>query len=315
MADPLAAFEASLKGLAPKTQSAYLFEMHRFGAWMGKVTQRESFQIDMLTEAAVRGYLDDLSAKGYAPRTRSKALAAIGRFCRWAVGQDMMRHNPVRDVERPTVVAAAPRELTLEQRFTLKNIVEKEESNRLAALFALAYWAGLRVSEIAELKERHCHVNQRAGSLTVLDGKGNKSRTLDLHNRARRALYAYLYENKLGTDARDPESDYVFTGQRSAWMRRQGRPDHLTTRAIQLIWQKMKQGAAYAEWEQVKDVGLHDLRHDWAHRARAAGWKLEEIAIYAGHQTQDGMPAIATTVRYTLPSRSQLKERIKTLPG
>ena len=51
------------------------------------------------------------------------------------------------------------------------------------------------------------------------------------------------------------------------------------------------------------------------HRAREAGWSLEEIAVYAGHQTKDGVPAIATTVRYTLPSRKQLKERVQLLQG
>lgn len=49
--------------------------------------------------------------------------------------------------------------------------------------------------------------------------------------------------------------------------------------------------------------------------ARAAGWSLEEIAVYAGHQTKDGAPAIATTVRYTPPSRKALKERLQTLEG
>ena len=58
-----------------------------------------------------------------------------------------------------------------------------------------------------------------------------------------------------------------------------------------------------------------DLRHDFAHRARQAGWSLEEIAVYVGHQTKDGAPAIATTARYTLPSRRQLKERIQALSG
>ena len=65
-----------------------------------------------------------------------------------------------------------------------------------------------------------------------------------------------------------------------------------------------------AEWELVKSVRFHDLRHDWAHRARQSGWTLEEIAVYAGHQTKDGAPAIATTARYTLPSRAQLKARL-----
>ena len=44
---------------------------------------------------------------------------------------------------------------------------------------------------------------------------------------------------------------------------------------------------------------FHDLRHDFAHRARAGGWSLEEVAYYLGHVTKKGLPAIQTTVRYT----------------
>jgi integrase len=71
----------------------------------------------------------------------------------------------------------------------------------------------------------------------------------------------------------------------------------------------------HEEWQLIADVTFHDLRHDFAHRARAAGWSLEEIAVYAGHQTKDGAPAITTTVRYTLPSRKVLRERLSVLDG
>lgn len=116
-------------------------------------------------------------------------------------------------------------------------------------------------------------------------------------------------------DARDPDSVYVFTSQRAAWLRQQGRLDHLTVRGIEHIWTTVKQRARQDEYELIGDVNFHDLRHDFAHRARAAGWGLEEIAVYLGHQTRDGLPAIATTVRYTLPSRQQLKKKLQQLTG
>ncbi len=78
---------------------------------------------------------------------------------------------------------------------------------------------------------------------------------------------------------------------------------------------QFKRQATAEEWKLIAEMTFHDLRHDFAHRARAAGWSLEEIAVYVGHQTKDGAPAIATTVRYTLPSRQQLKERLKELQG
>jgi integrase len=77
----------------------------------------------------------------------------------------------------------------------------------------------------------------------------------------------------------------------------------------------VKQKGTHEAWQLIAEVTFHDLRHDFAHRARAAGWSLEEIAVYVGHQTKDGVPAITTTVRYTLPSRKALKERIQTVEG
>ena len=67
-----------------------------------------------------------------------------------------------------------------------------------------------------------------------MDSKGSKTRTIDLHNQARRALYNYLYykEDYTHHDAHNPDSVYVFTSQRAAWLRQQGQSDHLTVRGI-----------------------------------------------------------------------------------
>jgi site-specific recombinase XerD len=91
------------------------------------------------------------------------------------------------------VAALAPTELSAAQRFALWQVVERRASLRLTALVALGYWAGLRISEVATLRVADCELNQRAGALRLVDAKGGKTRTIDLHNNARRPLYAYLY--------------------------------------------------------------------------------------------------------------------------
>ena len=173
----------------------------------------------------------------------------------------------------------------------------------------------MRISEVAGLRLADCDINQRAGVISIRDGKGKKSRTLDLHNRARRALYDYLDTTPNNPGARDPESVFVFTSQRAAWLREQGLADNLSSRGIDHLWRKAKHRATQSEWPLIQDITFHDLRHDFAHRARAAGWDLEEIAVYLGHQNRDGMPAIATTARYTLPGRQQLKQKLSLLSG
>ena len=65
----------------------------------------------------------------------------------------------------------------------------------------------------------------------------------------------------------------------------------------------------------IADISFHDLRHDFAHRARAAGWSLEAVAYYLGHITNKGTPAIQTTVRYTQVSREQLKRQLGRITG
>ena len=308
-------FARSLAGRNPKTVKAYVSNLRNFLAWLSEQPGGKPFRPEAITATAIQGYMDSLAAAGRSANTRSQALTALRRFCRWAIAEGMLQRNPTDQIERPTIVATAPRELTPKQRYVLKNLIESDGTNRTTAIFGLGYWAGLRISEVAKLKITDCDVNQRAGVITVVDAKGGKTRILDLHNNARRALYDYIYERTDAVFARDPESAYVFTGERAAWLRRQGSPDHLSTRGIAHLWKALKRRAGQDELALVHDIRFHDLRHDFAHRARQAGWDLEEIAVYLGHQTKAGTPAIATTVRYTLPSRKQIKQQIHRLSG
>src|SRR5262249_47132453 len=226
-----------------------------------------------------------------APRTRSKTLAALRRFGQWAVDEGYLRRNPARAIPRPTVVALAPKELSAQQRYVLGTMVERYGIPRFDAIFAVGYWEGLRISEIAALRLDQCHLDQRAGSITLVDAKGGKTRTLDLHTRARRALLDYLAPADPRDASCNPESAYVFTSQRAAWLRHKRRPDHLSERGIEHLWTRFKRHGTYDEWQLVEEVAFHDLRHDFAHRARASGWSLEEIAVYLGPAPDIGCAA------------------------
>jgi len=190
--------------------------------------------------------------------------------------------------------------LSPDQRFVLRNLIEKSEDPRGKALFALGYWAGCRVSDVAHLLMEHTHVGPKIGWLHV-GHKGEKFRDIDLLNEARRPLYDYLQQG-----GRDKGSPYVFTSQRS---------QRLSEDGIHYWFRTLKQQANKEEWELIGSLTFHDLRHDFAHRAREAGWTLEEVAYYLGHVTMKGLPAIQTTVRYTQVSRAQVKDKLKLLKG
>ena len=313
--EPLRAFAEALAGKDSKTIAAYLSTLRDFVAWLATRPGGSPFAVVSLTETALDEYMRHLEQAQRAPRTRSRALTALKRFCRWAIDDGQLRRNPAMALQRPTVVTLAPTELSPDQRYVLKTLVERADSPRLSAVFALGYWAGLRINEVAALRFDHCVLNQRAGAITIVGSKGGKTRTLDLHNQARRALYAYLELPVTHREAREPDSPYIFTSQRAAWLRQQDKDDHISVRGMSHLWAQLKARATAEQAALISAITFHDLRHDWAHRARAAGWSLEEIAVYAGHQTKDGAPAIATTVRYTLPSRQQLKEQLQRLQG
>jgi site-specific recombinase XerD len=263
--DLVGEYLATLGGRSASTVDAYGRILRQLATW---VTERpggaSGFRPELLTRTAVEGFLSGLEARGHGASHRANAKSAISGFCVWLVEEKgLLRRNPTRGVEVPAMQVLAPRRLSPDQRYLLKNLVEKEGSARSAAIFALGYWAGCRVSDVSWLTVENVHVGPKVGWLRV-GHKGGKTRDVDLLNRVRRPLFEYLKNGR-----RDLESPYVFISQRSP---------RLTEAGVHHWFRKLRSKATKDEWELVGDVTFHDLRHDFAHRAREAGWRLEEVA-------------------------------------
>jgi site-specific recombinase XerD len=300
--DLLAQYLDSLRAKAPATSAAYARTVRRFLSWLAtRPGCAGPFAPAYLTRTAIASYLLALADSGASLNTRLRHKAALSSFATWLVEEPgLLRRNPTRGVPLPPAAALAPRELSADQRFVLHTLVERAGDRRSAALFALGYWAGCRVSDIAWLRIEHVHLTARTGWMHI-GYKAGKMRDLDLAPQARQALYAYLRQPGL-----DPARPYVFASQRAA---------RLTESGIHHWFRHLKALARKGEWELVADVSFHDLRHDFAHRARASGWSLEEVAYYLGHVTRQGTPAIQTTVRYTQVSRAAVKAKLPALKG
>jgi site-specific recombinase XerD len=290
----------SLTGRARPTVDTYRRELGAFLHWLaGRPGNNRRFRADHLTVTALETYLSQLGAEGHSLSQRSRIKSAVSGFARWLIEEKhLLRRNPARRVSLPPQPLLAPRELTPDQRYVLRNLVERADERRGEALFALGYWAGCRVSDVAWLRFEDVHLGPKVGWIHV-GHKGGKERDLDLLNAVRRPLYEYLRAG-----GRDPESRYVFTSQRA---------ERLSEAGIHHWFRTLKAGANKKEWDLIHDITYHDLRHDWAHRARQAGWNIEEIASYLGHVTRKGTPAIQTTARYTQVSRQAVKEKLRLL--
>src|SRR6266702_3553759 len=293
--------EECLSQKNPGTVDVYQRALRDFFLWLAEFAGSSLSPFHQLTRTTVEMYLNTLEETGYSVSHRVRVKSVLSNFCQWLIDeQGLLKRNPARSLELPAQQVLAPRVLSEKQRLILRTLVDQAEDLRGEALFALGYWAGCRVSDVAHLLVEHTHVGPKIGWLHV-GHKGEKFRDIDLLNEARRPLYDYIQHG-----GRDSESIYVFTSQRSP---------HLTEDGIHHWFRTLKRQANKEEWELIADLSFHDLRHDFAHRAREAGWTLEEVAYYLGHVTMKGTPAIQTTVRYTQVSRAHVKEKLKLLRG
>jgi site-specific recombinase XerD len=290
----------SLMGRADSTVETYRRELGQLLTWIGgRPGNTRRFRADQLTVTALETYLAELGTEGHSISHRARVKSAVGGFARWLIEEKrLLRRNPARHVTLPPQPLLAPRELAPDQRYVLRNLVERQDDPRNEALFALGYWAGCRVSDVSWLRVEHVHLGPKVGWIHA-GYKGGKERDLDVINAVRKPLYEYMQRG-----GRDPDSPYVFTSQRA---------QRLTEAGIHHWFRSLKAQANQKEWELIHDITYHDLRHDWAHRARQSGWDIEEVAYYLGHVTRKGTPAIQTTARYTQVSRETVKQKLRLL--
>jgi len=302
-------FTVSLAAKSTATIDAYRRAVRQALEWLREHPgHEEGFHPDQLTRTAVESYLTDLARRGASVSHQARVKVALSAFATFLIEEkDWLRRNPTRGIVLPAQALLAPRLLSPEQRYALRSLVEREGSTRSAALFALGYWAGCRVSDVSWLRVNDTHLTRKAGWLRV-GYKNGKMREIDVLNEARRAVEQYLTEEGHQAEAATTETvrEFVFASQRQ---------DRLTEAGIHHWLRALQRSATKAEWDLIHEVTFHDLRHDFAHRAREAGWSLEEVAYYLGHVTKRGTPAIQTTARYTQVSREQVAAKLRLVKG
>lgn len=270
----LGEYEQFLSGKAEGTREAYLRTVRHLLGWLFQRTgHAQYFLPSHLTPTAVELYLTHLEQEGLSLNHRARVKSTISNFAQFLIEEKgLLQRNPTRCIDLPPVPQPAPRQLSQEQHSILSTLVEQDGGQRGAALFALGYWAGCRVSDVSWLRIVDTHVSLKGGWLHV-GYKGSKWRDIKLLKKARHTLYEYLQATC------DIERTYVFVSQRS---------ERLTEEAIHYWFRTLKAQATKSQREVIRDLTFNDLRYDFAHRARKAGWSLEEVARYLGLASRQG---------------------------
>src|SRR6266480_6719527 len=294
-------YEQFLAGKAQGTREAYLRTVRQLIGWLPQLPGHGGqFEPSQLTQTTVEQYLAHLEQEGLTLHHRARVKSTISNFAHFLIEEKgLLRRNPTRGIDLPPLPLAAPRLFSAEQRSILHTLVKQANDPRGAALFALGYWAGCRVSEVSWLQMAQTHVGPEVGWLHV-GQNGSKGRDIDLMHEARQPLYAYLQAR------RNNKRTYVFTSQRS---------ERLTEEGIYYWFRTLKAQGSRDQRVVIEELSFNNLRHDFAQRARVARWLPEEVAYYLGQVTQQGMPALQTIVPSPPVSREQVQQKLNDIQG
>jgi len=159
----------------------------------------------------------------------------------------------------------------------------KPRGCRDAAMIELLYAAGLRVSELVNLKIQDA--NLEAGFVRVF-GKGSKERVVPIGLYAKEKISLYLEASRPSL-LKTLVSPYLFVGRAGKPMTRQG------------FWKLLRKYAQTAGIN--KNVSPHSLRHSFASHLLEGGADLRAVQVMLGHVD------ISTTQIYTHVARERLK--------
>ena len=226
------------------------------------------------------------------PVSIARHLATLRVFCRFLFANGHIKDDPARLLERPTCWKRLPGVLSPKK---LEKILAapSPEHGRLwmrdKAMLELMYGAGLRASEVADLKLNEYNATLR---VLIVTGKGNKQRMVPIGKPARDATDEYLVQQRPSLarfgDRRDKDR---------LLLSNTGRPLERVA-----VWQIVRRNAQFAG---LTDVHPHMLRHSFATHLLIGGADLRMVQELLGHAD------IATTQIYTHVDRSHLKAVVK----
>ncbi|MBS1708484.1 MAG: tyrosine-type recombinase/integrase, partial [Armatimonadetes bacterium] len=214
-----------------------------------------------LTTDVLRDYL---RRYGVTPVTRARKLSAVRTFIKYLQAVGALDHDPAEPLQSPYKRKRLPKALSREQTEALLDQPATTKTPlRDQAVLELAYGAGLRASEVVSLDVFDLDLG---AGVAKVRGKGDKERIVAFGASCRRAVEAYLAEERV----QPTKGTALFTN---------GRGGRLTTRTFQNIVQRWARSAGLPE-----GVTPHTLRHSFATHLLDGGAGLKTVQQLLGHE-------------------------------
>jgi integrase/recombinase XerC len=273
----------SERRLSPKTLEAYARDIRQCldflcEHWGTRVTLAK---FSKLEASDVRAFMAMRRADDIAGRSLMRTLAGLRSFGRFLEREGKGKVGALSAIRAPKVGKTLPKPLPMAAAKRLADADERAGESREtwvlardAAVMALLYGSGLRISEALGLKRRDVP-KLGEGDVLVVTGKGNKTRMVPVLQNVLQLIADYA---AICPYALPPEGP-VFVGAR-------GGP--LSPRIIQLAMARLRGALGLPD-----SATPHALRHSFATHLLSRGGDLRAIQELLGHAS------LSTTQIYT----------------
>ena len=225
-------------------------------------------------------------------RSKFRKISSVRSFYNYLYAKiEVIKKNPIIDIDMPKVEKTLPVYLTLDQSLNLLKTIEKAKmkpvyKKRDYAIVTLFLNCGMRLSELAGINISHL---QDDNTLKVI-GKGNKERTIYLNEASVYAVNEYL---KLRPQIKD---DALFLSMRE---------QRMSNRSIQHMIEKHMKNSGL----DTNKYSVHKLRHTAATLLYQYGnADIRSLQEILGHES------VNTTEIYTHVNKKSLKKMVESNP-
>ena len=282
--------------LSPKTLEAYARDVRQcltfLGEHWGALVTLPRFAA--LEASDVRAFMASRRADDIGGRSLMRALAGLRSFGRFLEQEGKGKVGALSAIRAPKVGKSLPKPIQMAAAKRFADADERAGENREpwiwardAAVMALLYGSGLRISEALGLKRRDVPL-PGAGDVLIVTGKGNKTRMVPVLQNVLALVQDYVAICPHPLPAEGP----IFLGSR-------GGP--LSPRIIQLTMERLRGALGLPD-----SATPHALRHSFATHLLSRGGDLRAIQELLGHAS------LSTTQIYTGIDTERLFEVYKT---
>ena len=269
--------------LSASSLDAYRRDIDRYLRFL---TSQDVSDVQQVTTDLVTRHLMRLGQQGLAPSSVARHLSAVRSFHRFLVMEERSSADPTEYLHAPRLWKRLPNVLhqnEIEKLMAQPNI-STPAGLRDRAMLELMYAAGLRVSELLQLRVSDLLLDMKY--VRVL-GKGERERVVPVGSEAVRWVERYRREVRpmLATPLSD---EVLFLNLRGKGLSRMG------------FWKILKKYVGMTGIQ--TPVSPHTLRHSFATHLLEGGADLRAVQEMLGHAD------IATTQIYTHVDREYLKE-------